>query len=120
MATRKELTSIVARSLQVGGFVSEDSNAISRATDILVRVSEDLVAENAKFQAGLKELDVARKTFERKYFAAVSETEQWWEESRPNSEEYKVAKALLEHLEKVGNQYGITSSRDCFIGTYHF
>ena len=107
MATREQLTRIVASSLLVIGFVSEDSEAIGRATDILVGVSEDLVAETAKAKAGLKETGAARATFERKYFAALSETREWQSDCRPGSEDYRVAEALLEHLERAGDQYGI-------------
>src|SRR3989338_3619264 len=107
MATREKLTRIIAGSLHIRGFVRENSKAIRRATDILVGVSEDLVAESAKVRAGLKEKEVARTTFESKYFAALKETREWQTDSMPGSEDYRVAEALLKHLEIASEQYGI-------------
>jgi hypothetical protein len=107
MATRDQLCAIVARNLPIRSFVSDDSAAIRKATDILVGVSEELVAESAKARAGLKEIPEARADFEAKYFAALRETRTWMNKSDPRTESYWVAEALLEHLQTTGDRYGI-------------
>jgi hypothetical protein len=107
METSKKLCKIVYHALPIEGFVREDSDAIERATEILVGISKDFVAESAIVEAGLNTPEEATASFKNKYFSAPQQARDWKKSSSSDGESYLVAQTLVVHLENAGDRYGL-------------